>query len=77
MTPFHGGFGLLNLQGIKNLEMGVPTQLTRAQEQFLRATASGQPEFEHQVKIGATGRFGETLPLRENDVRLITLVQQP
>jgi len=44
--------------------------------QTLRATASGQPEFEREVKIGADGRFSETLPLRENDVLLLTLTPQ-
>ncbi len=59
------------------LKMGAPTQLTRTQEQTLRAAASGKPEFEREIKIGTDGRFSETLPLRENDVLLLTLVRQP
>ena len=58
------------------LKMGSPAQLTRAQEQKLREAASGRPEFERNVKIGADGQFEETLPLRENDVLLLTLVPQ-
>jgi hypothetical protein len=53
--------------------MGAPTQLTRSQEAELRNAASGKPEFERDVTISAGGRFDETLPLRENDVVLLTL----
>jgi xylan 1,4-beta-xylosidase len=55
------------------LKMGAPTQLTRSQEAELRNAASGKPEFERDVTISAGGRFDETLPLRENDVVLLTL----
>jgi xylan 1,4-beta-xylosidase len=58
------------------LKMGAPAQLTRAQEQQLRDAASGKPEFERDVKIGADGRFEETFPLRENDVLLLTLAPE-
>ena len=58
------------------LKMGSPAQLTRAQEQQLRAAASGKPEFERDVRIGPDGNFEETLPLRENDVLLLTLTPQ-
>jgi xylan 1,4-beta-xylosidase len=58
------------------LKMGAPAQLTRAQEQQLRDAASGNPEFERDLKIGTDGRFDETLPLRENDVLLLTLAPQ-
>ncbi len=58
------------------LKMGSPAQLTRMQEQKLREAASGRPEFERAVKIGANGQFEETLPLCENDVLLLTLVPQ-
>ena len=58
------------------LELGQPAQLTRAQEQQLRDTATGNPESTRAVKIGADGRFEETLPLRENDVMLLTLTKK-
>ena len=58
------------------LKMGAPVQLTRAQEQQLRDAATGKPEFERRVKIGADGRFDEILPLRENDVLLLTLARE-
>jgi xylan 1,4-beta-xylosidase len=57
------------------LKMNAPSQLTRAQEKALCDAASGKPEFERIVKIGADGKFSETLPLRENDVLLLTLTR--
>jgi xylan 1,4-beta-xylosidase len=58
------------------LEMGAPAQLTRAQEKILRESSTGGPEFERDIKIGADGLLDETLPLRENDVLLLTLTPQ-
>jgi xylan 1,4-beta-xylosidase len=58
------------------LNMGAPAQLTREQENTLRDAASGKPEFERDIKIGADGNFSETLALRENDVLLLTLARQ-
>jgi xylan 1,4-beta-xylosidase len=58
------------------LKTGAPAQLTRAQEQQLRDATTGKPESERDVKIGADGHFDETLPLRENDVLLLTLTPQ-
>jgi xylan 1,4-beta-xylosidase len=58
------------------LEMNAPAQLTRAREKTLRAAASGKPEFERAVEIGADGNFSETLPLRENDVLLLPLTRR-
>jgi xylan 1,4-beta-xylosidase len=55
------------------LKMNAPSQLTRAQEKTLRDATTGKPEFESEVKIGTDGKFSETLPLRENDVLLLTL----
>jgi xylan 1,4-beta-xylosidase len=58
------------------LEMNSPSQLTRGQEEKLRSVASGQPEFERDEKIGADGKFSATLPLRQNDVMLLTLTRR-
>jgi xylan 1,4-beta-xylosidase len=55
------------------LEMGSPPQLTRAQEQKLRDASTGRPEEQRLASIGPDGRFEDTLPLRENDVLLLTL----
>ena len=58
------------------LKMDAPAQLTRAQEKILRDASTGNPEFEKEIKIGADGNFDETLPLRENDVLLLTLTPE-
>ncbi len=58
------------------LKMGSPPQLTRVQETALREASSGKPEFERMVTVGDDGKFDETLPLRENDVLLLTLTRQ-
>jgi xylan 1,4-beta-xylosidase len=58
------------------LQMGAPEQSTRAQEKVLRDASTGNPEFEREIKIGTDGIFTETLPLRENDVLLLTLTRE-
>jgi len=58
------------------LEVGAPPQLTRAQEQKLRDVSTGQPDSQREVSVGPDGRFEETLPLRENDVLLLTLTRR-
>jgi len=58
------------------LKMGAPPQLTSTQERQLRNAASGNPEFERIVTIDNDGQFEEILPLRENDVLLLTLTLQ-
>jgi xylan 1,4-beta-xylosidase len=58
------------------LKMGAPSQLTRAQEKILREASTGKPEFERDIQIGTDGIFTETLPLRENDVLLLTLTRE-
>jgi xylan 1,4-beta-xylosidase len=57
------------------LKIGAPSQLTRAQEEKLRVVSTGKPDFERDIKIGVDGNFNETLPLRENDVLLLTLAR--
>jgi xylan 1,4-beta-xylosidase len=58
------------------LEMGAPPQLTREQERELRDVSTGRPDSRREVSVGADGRFEETLPLRENDVLLLTLTRE-
>jgi xylan 1,4-beta-xylosidase len=58
------------------LEMGAPPQLTRGQEQQLREASTGRPVSRREVSVGADGRFEETLPMRENDVLLLTLTRE-
>ncbi|HSY44052.1 MAG TPA: hypothetical protein VK811_09070 [Candidatus Acidoferrum sp.] len=58
------------------LKIGSPAQLTRAQEKVLRDATAGNPEFERVVKVGADGKFSESLPLREDDALLLTLTRE-
>jgi xylan 1,4-beta-xylosidase len=58
------------------LEMGSPAQLSREQEQDLHTASSGKPEFVSLVKVAADGHFEQSLPMRENDVLLLTLTRQ-
>jgi xylan 1,4-beta-xylosidase len=54
-------------------DLGSPSQLTRAQVQAIKAASDGHPIEQNVVVIPADGRFRRELPLRENDVFLITL----
>ena len=55
--------------------MGSPKQLTRQQVGALKATATGKPSEQRQVRVGADGRFALELPMRENDVYLLKLTR--
>jgi xylan 1,4-beta-xylosidase len=59
------------------LEMGSPAQLTRAQEQSLRAASQGEAESTTPIEIKAAGEFEETLPLEENEVIQVKLIPLP
>ena len=56
------------------MKMNSPQQLTRGQEQALRKAAAGEPEAQTDIRIDGT--FTQTLPLRENDVILLTLTRR-
>jgi xylan 1,4-beta-xylosidase len=58
------------------IAMGFPPQLTRDQEQKLRDASTGAPEFTRTVTVAADGHFEQTLPLRENDVLLLSLARR-
>ncbi len=53
--------------------MGSPTQLTRAQVSKLNAESTGKPAEQRRVDVDQQGRFSISLPMRENDVYLLTL----
>ncbi|RSZ58775.1 glycoside hydrolase [Massilia atriviolacea] len=53
--------------------MGSPRQLAKSQVATLKSLASGKPDQQRTVRVGADGRAGITLPLRENDVYLLQL----
>ena len=53
--------------------MGSPKQLGKSQVAALKSLASGKPDEQRTVHVGADGRLNVTLPLRENDVYLLQL----
>lgn len=53
--------------------MGSPRQLAKSQVATLKSLASGKPDQQRTVRVGADGHAGITLPLRENDVYLLQL----
>jgi xylan 1,4-beta-xylosidase len=58
------------------LAMGSPAQLTPDQVAELKATASGAPTGEQNIRVDADGAYEARLPLRENDVYLIELIRK-
>jgi xylan 1,4-beta-xylosidase len=59
------------------IDMGSPAQLTKQQVSALKAQATGAPSERRTVRVGADGKAGVTLPLRENDVYLLKLSRAP
>ncbi len=55
------------------LDLGSPTDLTREQVKMLAENDSGAPMTRETVEIKADEEFQRTLPMRENDVYLVTL----
>ena len=57
-------------------DLGSPDQLTRAQVQRIRAASDGKPVEQSSVTIPASAAFNRELPLRQNDVFLLTLTPE-
>jgi xylan 1,4-beta-xylosidase len=57
-------------------DLGAPAQLTRAQVQRINAASDGRPIEQATVTIRSDGTFEREVPLRENDVFLLTLEKQ-
>ncbi|HEY5284058.1 MAG TPA: glycoside hydrolase, partial [Polyangia bacterium] len=57
-------------------DLGSPAQLTRAQVQRLQSASDGRPISQTTVTVRADGTFDHVLPLRENDVFLVTLAKK-
>lgn len=55
------------------IKMGSPAQLSSTQVAELKTHASGKPSQEKTIRVGKNGQFALNLPLRENDVYLISL----
>ncbi len=58
------------------LEMGSPTDLSRADAAELRSLSTGRPVSETTVTVGSEGVFEQTLAQRENDVYLLSLQRE-
>jgi len=56
-------------------DLGSPAQLTRAQVGLIHAASDGKPTSQGMVTIGVDGTFEYAVPLRENDVFLVTLTR--
>ena len=55
------------------LAMGSPASLSPEQVRDLNAMTTDKPEIDREVTIGATGDFSLDLPMRQNDLVLVTL----
>lgn len=58
------------------LDIKKDDSLSRAQVEALRNKADGSPELQETVTIGQDGTFTYTIPMRENDVVLLTLKER-
>ena len=55
------------------LDMGTPKDLSTAQLQHLHGLTVDSPETDRRVKVGRDGVFRFSVPMRVNDVVLVTL----
>ena len=55
------------------LEMGSPQALSAAQLNELQKITADRPEVDRTVRVGVDGRLQWKLPMRSNDVVLVTL----
>jgi xylan 1,4-beta-xylosidase len=53
--------------------MGSPDKLTAAQLAKLQSLTRDLPEKNQLVRVGANGSYSVTIPMRSNDVVLVTL----
>jgi len=55
-------------------KMGSPATLTREQVQALAERNNGQPVSTMRVRVNTSGALSRNVPMRENDVYLVTLL---
>jgi xylan 1,4-beta-xylosidase len=55
------------------LEMGSPKELNAEQLQKLQDLTTDKPELDRVVRVGRNGKLQWTLPMRSNDILLVTL----
>jgi xylan 1,4-beta-xylosidase len=58
------------------IRMGLPTDLSPAQILELQRDASDRPQATRDIRVGENGVFEEKIPLRKNDVVLVTLTRK-
>lgn len=58
------------------VEMGSPSQLTRAQVKTLKQNDGGSPIDQSTITVDASGSFEKQLPIRQNDVLMIKISAQ-
>ncbi len=56
-------------------QLGSPEQLTKRQVEFLKSSSNGTPEVKELIKIDSDHIFKHEIPLCENDVIFINLIQ--
>ena len=59
------------------IEMGAPASLNDAQLGKLRELTRDLPETERRIRIGSAGTYTLEIPMRSNDVVLVTLTPKP
>ena len=55
------------------LDMGAPAKLTQAQIERLQSLTRDLPEADRRVRSDATGVISVRIPMRPNDIVLVTL----
>ena len=55
-------------------DMNCPKQLTRQQADMLKQSSTGAPASTELINVDASGNWSKSLPLRENDVYLMKLI---
>jgi len=56
--------------------MGAPKTLTPAQVEQLHGLTRDLPEIDRVIKVGKSGVVDVKLPMRSNDVALVTLMRE-
>lgn len=73
LTVYRVGYGINDVY-TDYFKMGAPPVLTREQVRALAERNDGKPVTTARVEVKASGVFSRELPLRENDVCLVTLL---
>lgn len=59
------------------IEMGAPASLSESQVDKLRELTRDLPETDRRIEVGPAGEYGLEVPMRSNDVVLVTLTPEP